>query len=102
MKRRVELTPDARQDARRLGVFLIDKNPRAAMKAMPVVSEATQSLADLAERGRPVGGSALRGLVVRVGGGPYIIEYRVDPGIVVVSHIWHAPEDRRGLTPDAG
>ncbi len=102
MKRRVELTPDARQDSRRLGVFLIDKNPRAAMEAMRAVREATLSLAHMAERGRSVGGSDLRELVVRVGGGPYIIEYRVDTAVVVVSHIWHAREDRRGLTPDAG
>ena len=102
MKRRVELTPDARQDSRRLGAFLIDKNPRAAMKAIRAVREATLSLAHLAERGRPIGGSDMRELVVRVGGGRYIIEYRVGPTIVVISHIWHAREDRRGLTPDAG
>jgi plasmid stabilization system protein ParE len=93
------LASEVEDDFQRLADFLSDKNPRAAVRAMRALRAAAQSLSDFAERGRRGQLTDERELVVRVGGGPYVIAYRVRPTTVLVMHIWHAKEERRGVAP---
>ena len=94
MSRSVLLLPEAEQDLLRLEDFLIERAPRAALRASALISDAVLSLSELPERGRSATTLGLRELVVPFGGAAYIIHYRVREGSVVVSRIFHSREDR--------
>lgn len=93
MKREVRVTAQADLDLDRLVDFLIDANPSAARKAAAVIRKAIVSLEALAERGRPIPGG-LRELVVRFGRRAYVIQYLVEPAVVVGARVFHSLEDR--------
>lgn len=93
---RIVLTAKAAEDLVRLRTFLADRNPDAANRAATSISRAIQSLADLAERGRPSGVPGQREIFVRFGASGYLIRYayRAGGNDVVVIRIWHGREDR--------
>lgn len=93
MKREVRVNAQANLDLDRLVDFLIEANPTAARKAGATIRAAIVSLDTLAERGRPIPGG-LRELVIPFGRRAYIVQYSVEPAIVVVARVFHSLEDR--------
>jgi len=83
-------------DLVRLRTFLIDKNEVAARRAFQVIDEAMKSLLQFPDRGRLVGGSDARDLIVPFGKSAYLIRYlhREETDEVVVLRLWHARERR--------
>jgi plasmid stabilization system protein ParE len=83
-------------DLVRLRSFLTDKNELAAQKAVAVLDEAMKSLLDLPDRGRPVGESGARDLIVPFGRSAYLVRYvhRAKDDEVVVLRLWHGREPR--------
>jgi plasmid stabilization system protein ParE len=62
---------------------------------LDVLSEAFESLTDIADRGRRADNDGLRELIVPFGGSRYVVRYEVDHDRVRVTRIWHGLEDRR-------
>ncbi|WP_340644042.1 type II toxin-antitoxin system RelE/ParE family toxin [Phenylobacterium sp.] len=94
MTRDVRLSVRARIDIERLVDFLIEKNPDAAKRVRQVLAEALASLEVFADRGRQGPRADLRELPIRIGGAAYMIQYRVTPESVLVTHIFHSREGR--------
>jgi plasmid stabilization system protein ParE len=94
VKRSVRLTARAQQDLHRLELFLIDKNPEAADRAVAVLTQAILSLADHAERGFPGPLPNLKQIAVPFGDSGYIVQYRIQGETVIVAHLKHAREQR--------
>lgn len=90
----VLLTPDAEFDLARLEEFLLDRNPAAGLRAATAIVTAIETLSSYPDRGAPGIRPGVRRLFVPFGQSAYIIEYRVDPGKVVVARIFHSLEDR--------
>jgi plasmid stabilization system protein ParE len=93
---RLIVSPAATADLQRLHTFLASKNEVAAQRVIAVLDDAMRSLATFPERGRPVGDSGLRELVVPFGRSAYIVRYGYLALIdeVVVVRIWHGRELR--------
>lgn len=83
----------ASRDLARLVDFLVDRNPKAALRVADVLENAASSLSELADRGRP-GPEGLRELVVQFGKNAYILMYKVEPDRVLVARIFHSLENR--------
>jgi len=83
----------ASRDLARLVDFLVDRNPKAALRAGDLLENAARSLSDLADRGRP-GPEGLRELVVRFGTNAYILIYKVEAERVLIARIFHSLENR--------
>ena len=79
MKRNVRLTSAANLDLARVADFLADRNPAAALRAYDTLDAAIQSLDEL---------------IVPLGSGAYVVQYRVAATSVVVARIFHGREDR--------
>ena len=94
MKRKVRLRPAAEADLYRLAEFIVEKNPRAALRLGETLRNAILSLDEMAERGRPGPRKDLRELVVRFGRSRYIVRYAVREREVIVTRIWHGRERR--------
>jgi plasmid stabilization system protein ParE len=92
--RDVRLLPGARSDLLRLKDFLATKNSRAARQAGQTIEAAVRSLAVFPDRGRSSDIPGLRELVVRYGRDGYVVRYRVEPELVVVTRIYHGLEQR--------
>ncbi|MBP6546014.1 MAG: type II toxin-antitoxin system RelE/ParE family toxin [Phenylobacterium sp.] len=92
MRREVRLSVRARIDLERLVDFLIEKNPNAAKRARDTLVDALTSLEAFAERGRQGPRTDLRELPIRFGRAAYVIQYRVEPERVFVTHIFHSME----------
>ncbi len=92
--RRVELSPHAEGDLRRLEDFLIGKSDRSALAAADAIISAIESLADFPDRGRAVGADGRRQLVVAFGRDGYVVRYRVTPTVVFITRIYHGRERR--------
>ena len=90
----VRLTPGAAHDLARLEAFLANKSERAALATTDALLRAVRSLRDFPERGRSGNGPRRRELVVRHGQNGYVIRYRVTPGTVIVTRIFHGRERR--------
>ena len=87
--------PEARADLRRLHAFLDTKNPQAAESAMLEIDKALAVLTDNPLMGRPVRGTAeLRQLVIPFGQAAYVMHYRPDENVLMVTRVWHSREDR--------
>ena len=93
MNRPVRLSPAANLDLERLALFMIEKTPVSALRAVSAIERAAMSLETLSDRGRPRT-DGLRELDVRFGRYGYIIVYRSDPEAVVIFRIFHSHEDR--------
>jgi plasmid stabilization system protein ParE len=93
---RLIVSPAATADLQRLYTFLAGKNEVAAQHATAVLENAMQSLATFPERGRPVGDSGLREVVVPFGRSAYIVRYGylAQSDEVVIVRIWHGRELR--------
>jgi plasmid stabilization system protein ParE len=92
MTREVRLTARARHDLSRLELFLIEKNPDAARRAVEAIADAVLSLGDHAERGHRGPRPDLRQIPVSFGNSGYVIQYRVARETVLVARIKHALE----------
>ena len=92
MSHRVEFSPSARADQRRLIAFLDSESPKAAVRAVEVLSAAFDLLAAFPRSGAPT--SKGRVYVVRFGQAGYAIRYRIYGDVVLVSRILHTREDR--------
>ena len=79
MKRSVRLTFRAEKDLHRVELFLADKNPEAADRAVAALTHAILSLAEHAERGFPGPLPNLKQIAVPFGDSGYIIQYRIQP-----------------------
>ena len=94
MKRPVRLLPGAERDLSRLVAFLSEKSPQAADHAASVLASAIRSLDRFSERGRRGPAEGLRELIVPFGRDAYIVQYRVEPALVIVARIFHGRERR--------
>ena len=94
MKRSVRLTLSAEKDLHRLELFLAEKSPDAADRAVAVLAEAILSLAEYAERGFPGPLPNLKQIAVPFGDSGYIVQYRIQHDVIVVAHLKHARERR--------
>jgi len=83
----------AEADIRRLHAFLDEKNPAAAAEAVRTIERSAALLLTNPFMGKRIGNS-WRQLVVRFGRGAYIMHYRVEEDLIVVTRIWHSRENR--------
>ncbi|MFN3538075.1 MAG: type II toxin-antitoxin system RelE/ParE family toxin [Brevundimonas sp.] len=93
MTRRVRLLHAAEADLARLSDFLVEVNPRAAVRIGELLEQAVLSLGQFSERA-PVNADGVRTLTIRHGSGGYEIVYRVLDREVLVTRIFHTREDR--------
>ena len=92
---RYELLPEARLDMRRLHAFLDERNPQAAHMAMLTIDKGLLRPVDHPFPGRPIPNAPhLHQLVIRFGKGGYIVHYRIENDIPVITRIRHSREDR--------
>lgn len=92
MSHTVVLAPSARRDLIRLGDFLIDKNPRAALRAVSTIEAALRDLA-VYPASHPLIGHGKRQLTIPFGQSGYIAQYRIQGRSVVVARIFHMREN---------
>jgi plasmid stabilization system protein ParE len=92
----VVVSESALADIARLHIFLADKNPSAADRAVATLIAALQSLDTFPERGRQSGTPDVRELIVPFGQSNYVLRYgcREKGDEVVVLRIWHGREAR--------
>ena len=88
------LLPLAENDLERLETFLLERNPKAAVRAARAIRDAVLSLEDSAECGPLVSDLGTRELAVRFGRNGYAVQYRVLDDIVLVARIFHKREQR--------
>jgi plasmid stabilization system protein ParE len=88
---------EAVADLERLHAFLVNKNPRAAQRAVAAISNALHSLDVFPDRGRPSGIAGARELVVPFGRLAYVVRYAhlAERDEIVILRIWHGREQRR-------
>jgi toxin ParE1/3/4 len=72
--------------------YLADLSPRAAEKAVTRIQEAVLMLRDFPNMGTKIDETGLRRLVVS--DTPYVIFYRVFPGLVNIRAIFHTSQRR--------
>jgi plasmid stabilization system protein ParE len=88
------LLPLAENDLERLENFLLERSPKAAVRAARAIREAVLSLDENAERGPMVSDRGTRELAVRFGRNGYVVQYRVLDELVIVARIFHVRERR--------
>lgn len=86
----------AAADLERLRVFLSEKNPTAALRAITSLVQAINSLAAFPHRGRASGIAGLRELIVPFGGAAYVVRFAHDSQQqeIVIVRVWHGREAR--------
>jgi plasmid stabilization system protein ParE len=90
----------AREDLRRLRLFIGDRNPEAARAAAARIKAAITKLGRFPRLGHPVTEpdgmphGELRDLTIPFGAGSYTVRYQLVPREIRVLRIWHAREDR--------
>lgn len=94
---KVVVAPEALADLERLRKFLVEKNPRAAARAVETLTQAIDSLTQFPERGRLAALPKHRELVVPFGRSAYVVRYafRRDDELVLVTRVWHGRERRK-------
>lgn len=92
----IVLSPDATMDIERVRIFLDQRNPAAAKKALDLIWSALERLQEFPSVGLPTSSPVIRQIVVRFGGSGYIVRYAVTPdrGDILVTRIWHGREER--------
>lgn len=93
MRHRITVTPEARADLFRLNAFLANQSPRAARRAMNTIDAGLRSLQRMPARARRIS-DHLHEFDIRFGQGGYVIQFRIDRGVVIVARIFHMREDR--------
>lgn len=87
--------PEALEDITRLRGFLEDKSPQAGSRAAAVIRGGASKLANFPAIGKPMNDdSGQRELFLPFGAGGYVLRYRIDQGMVVITRVWHSNENR--------
>lgn len=83
----------ARDDRRRITVWLAERNKAAAVRIARALLAAADGLSVLPEKGRPGRAPGTRELSAVP---PYVVIYEVDhsAGVVQILRIWHSAQDR--------
>ena len=81
-------------DVLRLRIFLKEKNPKIADRAVGTLLSAVNRLKFFPERGRPSGVRGIRELMVPFGQSAYVLRYayNANDGEIVILRIWHGRE----------
>ncbi len=91
----VRWLPEALDDLKRLHGFIEPHSPTAAKRAIDILIEAADTLAEFPEKGRPRDLEMdFRELPVRFGARGYVVRYRYVDDEVIIVRVWHALEDR--------
>lgn len=88
----VTVTPEARLDLLRVGDFLAETNPNAALRAVELIKDRMRSLRH--HPARTPGTDSMRELLIRFGQSGYVVRYAILEDQIVVSRIFHMREDR--------
>jgi len=92
---RVRWLPEAWQDTQRLYDFLLNQDASAAGRAMEVLREGADRLADMPDIGKPMDdNSRRRELYLPFGAGAYVLRYRIHNEHVIIIRVWHSREHR--------
>ncbi|MEL6521043.1 MAG: type II toxin-antitoxin system RelE/ParE family toxin [Pseudomonadota bacterium] len=92
---RLEFLPEAEADLDRLFIFLVEKNPLAAQKAMLAIDEALNILLESPLIGHvPEHFPDYRQHIVTFGKSGYIVRYRIQEDALIVTRIWAGRERR--------
>ena len=92
---RVRWLPEAWQDTQRLYELLLNQDPGAAVRAMNILQDGADRLADMPEIGRPMGdNTGRREFYLPFGSSAYVLRYMIDDGTVVIIRVWHGREHR--------
>ncbi len=87
--------PEARDDVQRLYDFLIDKDPRAAERAVRAIQLGAERLQEQPRIGhRMDDDTERRELFIPFGVGAYVLRYRIHDEFLVVIRVWHSREAR--------
>lgn len=91
---RLDWSPRALKDIRRLYGFLWDKSPRTANRAIETIRTAANQLRDFPETGRPAADSTVghRELIVPFSKGGYVVAYLIRADAVEILDIRHQRE----------
>ncbi|WP_374039178.1 type II toxin-antitoxin system RelE/ParE family toxin [Brevundimonas staleyi] len=76
-----------------MGQFLVEKSPRAALRAVSTIEAALISLQYLPARS-PMRLEDQRELMIPFNSSGYVVRYRVDADVVVIARIFHMREER--------
>jgi toxin ParE1/3/4 len=88
---RLSISGDALRDMISIHAYIAQDNPPAAARTARRLDNACMGLCDFPHIGRPGRVLGTRELVsVR----PYVIVYRLRPGVVEIVRIWHAAQAR--------
>ena len=91
----IKWLPEALDDLKRLHAFIQQHSPDAARRAVNTLIDATDSLAEFPEKGRPWDlEMGFRELPVPFGARGYLIRYRYVDSAVFIVRVWHALEER--------
>ena len=93
MRYHVRLEPLANSDLNRLRDFLDAFAPDVAERAARILRDGINGLASFPDRGLSIEGDR-REIYLPFGDSGYVVQYRVDPGVVVVARIFHMREHR--------
>lgn len=87
--------PQAQADIQRLYDFLLERDPRAAERAIRAIQLGAQRLLEFPRIGRRMDDAAeRRELSVPFGAGAYVLRYRIHEDTIVVIRVWHSREER--------
>ncbi len=92
---RVRWLPEAWQDTQRLYDFLIGQDPGAAARAMDILQDGANRLAEMPEIGKPMtDDTGRRECYLPFGTSAYVLRYMIDSEDVVIIRVWHCREHR--------
>jgi plasmid stabilization system protein ParE len=87
--------PQAQADIQRLYDFLLERDPRAAERAIRAIQPGAQRLPEFPRIGRRMDDATeRRELSVPFGAGAYVLRYRIHEDTIVVMRVWHSREER--------
>jgi plasmid stabilization system protein ParE len=86
--------PDALFDLDRQFVFLNERDPNVASRAVRAILNAGASLANFPERGTAISGTQQYKLRVAFGKYGYLLYYRIEANKVFVLRLYHGRESR--------
>lgn len=97
MKRplRIYYTDEARSDISNIGAFIAQDNPIAAAKVLVAVEEAVELLSQFPSKSRKARQRALHALPLSRY--PYIIFFKIRPGVLEVLHVFHGARRHPGF-----
>ncbi|MBL4596850.1 MAG: type II toxin-antitoxin system RelE/ParE family toxin [Robiginitomaculum sp.] len=91
----IKWLPEAKDDLLRLYEFILPHSSQAANRAITIILEHVDILAEFPETGRPWEPDPIyRELYVRFGAKGYAVRYRLSEDHVIIVRVWHSLEDR--------